>query len=72
MLGRRAGVRARFLRYLQARGFGLIMTLLVKGQLVETGNLNDPTRFRGNWSCRAGLDQGAGQQAQQWFARQNG
>ena len=62
----------RFLKYLQARGFGLIMTLLVKGQLVETGNLNDPTRFRSNWSCRAGLDQGVGQQAQQWFARQNG
>ena len=62
----------RFLRYLRARGFGLIMTLLVKGQLIETGNLNDPTRFRSNWSCTAGLDQGVGQQAQQWFIRQNG
>ena len=48
------------------------MTLLVKGQLIETGNLSDPTRFRGNWSCTAGLDQGVGHQAQQWFARQNG
>ena len=62
----------RFLNYLQARGFGLIMTLLVKGQLIETGNLNDPTRLRDNWSCKAGLDQGVGQQAQQWFVRQNG
>jgi Cellulase (glycosyl hydrolase family 5) len=62
----------RFLKYLQARGFGLIMTRLVKGQLIETGNLNDPTRFRSNWSCTDGLDQGVGQQAQQWFVRQNG
>ena len=62
----------RFLSYLRARGFGLIMTLPVKGQLIETGNLNDPTRFRSNWSCTAGLDQGVGQQAQQWFIQQNG
>jgi hypothetical protein len=62
----------RFLKYLQARGFGLILTLLVKGQLIETGNLNDPTRFRNDWSCTAGLDQGVGQQAQRWFVRQNG
>ena len=62
----------RFLRYLSARGFGLIMTLLVKNQLIKSGNLNDPTRFRSNWSCTRGLDQGVGHQAQQWFIRQNG
>ena len=62
----------RFLNYLQARGFGLIMTMLVKGQLIQTANLNDPTRFRSNWSCTSGLDQGVGHQAQQWFIRQNG
>jgi hypothetical protein len=48
------------------------MTLLVKGQLIQTANLNDPTRFRRNWSCTSGLDQGVGHQAQQWFIRQNG
>jgi hypothetical protein len=62
----------RFLRYLRVRGFGLIMTLLVKGQLIQTANLNDPTRFQRNWSCTSGLDQGVGHQAQQWFIRQNG
>ncbi len=62
----------RFLNYLQARGFGLIMTLLVKNQLIKSGNLNDPTRFQSNWSCTADLDQGVGHQAQQWFIRQNG
>jgi len=62
----------RFLNYLRVRGFGLIMTLLVKNQLIKSGNLNDPTRFRSNWSCTAGLNQGVGHQAQQWFIRQNG
>ena len=62
----------RFLTYLRVRGFGLIMTLLVKNQLIKSGNLNDPTRFQSNWSCTAGLDQGVGHQAQQWFIRQNG
>ena len=62
----------RFLRYLQARGFGLILTLLVQNQLIKSANLDDPTRFRSNWSCTAGLDQGVGHQAQQWFIRQNG
>ena len=62
----------RFLRYLRARGYGLIMTLLVKGQLIQTANLDDPTRFRSNWSCTSGLDQGVGHQAQQWLFRQNG
>jgi cellulase (glycosyl hydrolase family 5) len=61
----------RFLRYLQARGFGLIVTKLVKDQLVESENLDDPTHFRGNWSCTDNLDQGVGYQAQQWFFRQN-
>ena len=62
----------RFLRYLQAHKFGLIMTQLVKNQLIESTNLNDPTRFRSNWSCTTGLDQGVGHQVQQWFIRQNG
>ena len=62
----------RFLNYLRARRFGLIMTLLVQGQLIQSTDLNDPTRFRSNWSCRSGLDQGVGHQAQQWFIRQNG
>ncbi len=62
----------RFLKYLRARGFGLIMTMLVKGQLIQTADLNDPTHFRSNWSCTSGLDQGVGHQAQQWFFRQNG
>jgi hypothetical protein len=61
----------RFLRYLRARRFGLIVTQLVKDQLVQTENLNDPTHFRGNWSCTKGLDQGVGHQARQWFIRQN-
>jgi len=62
----------RFLHYLHAHKFGLIVTQLVKNQLIESTNLNDPTRFRSNWSCRTGLDQGVGHQAQQWFIRQNG
>jgi len=62
----------RFLRYLQDHRFGLIVTLLVKGQLIESADLNDPTHFRSNWSCTSGLDQGVGHQAQQWFIRQNG
>ena len=59
----------RFLNYLQVRGFGLILTLLVKNQLIKSANLNDPTRFQSNWSCTAGpafsadLDQGVGHQA---------
>ena len=61
----------RFLRYLQARGFGLIVTELVKDQLLESKNLDDPTHFRSNWSCTTNLDQGVGYQAQQWFFRQN-
>lgn len=62
----------RFLRYLQAHSFGLIMYKLVKGFLIETTNLNDPTHFRRNWSCTDGLDQGVGNQAQHWFFQQNG
>ncbi len=62
----------RFLNYLRVRGFGLILTLLVRNQLIKSSNLNDPTRFRSNWSCTADLDQGVGYQAQQWFIRQNG
>jgi Cellulase (glycosyl hydrolase family 5) len=62
----------RFLDYLQARKFGLIVTQFVKNQLIETTNLNDPAHFRSNWSCTDGLDQGVGYQAQQWFIRQNG
>ncbi len=62
----------RFLRYLQAHRFGLIVTELIEGQLIESPDLDDPTRFRSNWSCTAGLDQGVGHQAQQWFIRRNG
>lgn len=62
----------RFLRYLQAHKFGLIMTELVMGQLIQSANLNDPTHFLSNWSCTSGLDQGVGHQVQQWFIRQNG
>jgi hypothetical protein len=62
----------RFLSYLRAHKFGLIMTLLVKNQLIETTKLNDPTRFRSNWSCRTGLDQGVGRKAHLWFIGQNG
>ena len=47
------------------------MTRLVRNQLIESTNLNDPTRFRSNWSCPDGLDQGVGHQAHQWFIRQN-
>jgi Cellulase (glycosyl hydrolase family 5) len=61
----------RFLRYLQARGFGLIVTKLVQDQLIESKNLDDPTHFRSNWSCTEGLDQGVGYETQQWFFRQN-
>ena len=61
----------RFLNYLQAHRFGLIVTLLSKGQLIQSTDLNDPTHFRSNWSCTSGLDQGVGHQAQQWFIRQN-
>jgi len=62
----------RFLSYLQAHRFGLIVTMLVKGQLIQSANLDDPTHFRSNWSCTSGLNQGVGHQAQQWFIRQNG
>ena len=62
----------RFLRYLRGRRFGLIVTELIKGQLIQSTDLNDPTRFRSNWACRKGLDQGVGHRAQQWFIRQNG
>jgi Cellulase (glycosyl hydrolase family 5) len=61
----------RFLSYLQAHRFGLIVSQLVRNQLIESANLNDPTHFRTNWSCTDGLDQGAGHQVQQWFIRQN-
>ncbi|HEY3956910.1 MAG TPA: cellulase family glycosylhydrolase [Streptosporangiaceae bacterium] len=61
----------RFLRYLQARNFGLIVTELKEDQLIQSTNLDDPTHIRSNWSCTDGLDQGVGHQAQQWFIRQN-
>jgi hypothetical protein len=61
----------RFLNYLQARGFGLIVTRFVRGQLIQSTNLNDPTHFRSNWSCTDGLNQGVGHRAQRWFLRQN-
>jgi len=61
----------RFLSYLRSHKFGLIVTQLVKYQLIETANLNDPTRFKSNWACRTGLDQGVGRQARQWFLRLN-
>jgi hypothetical protein len=61
----------RFLNYLRARGFGLIVTQVIRGQLLETADPDDPARFHSNWSCTDGLDQGVGHQAQQWFIRQN-
>lgn len=61
----------RFLHYLQVRGFGLIVTQLVEGQLLESKNTDDPSHFRSDWSCTDGLNQGVGHQAQQWFIRQN-
>lgn len=60
-----------FLHYLHMRGFGLIVTQLVKGQLLQSDNLNDPTHFDVDWSCTDGLNQGVGHQAQAWFYRQN-
>jgi hypothetical protein len=51
---------------------GLIGTRLVRNQLIEGTNLNDPTWSRSNWSGTDGPDQGAGHLAQQWFIRQNG
>jgi hypothetical protein len=61
----------RFLRYLRRRQFGLIITKLVKGQLIQSNKLDDPTQFHSNWSCTDGLDQGAGQDVRQWFVQQN-
>jgi hypothetical protein len=61
-----------WLRYLGNHGIGMIVTKMTAGQLIESGNLDDPTRFKGNWSCTTGLDQGAGHQIMQWFVRRNG
>ena len=61
----------RFLQYLRARKFGLIITQLVKGQLIRSTKLDRPTSFHSNWSCTDGLDQGAGQDVRQWFIQQN-
>jgi cellulase (glycosyl hydrolase family 5) len=61
----------RFLSYLRSHWFGLIVTQLVKYQLIQTDSLINPTRFKSNWACRTGLDQGVGHQAWHWFLRQN-
>jgi len=61
----------RFLNYLRARHFGLIMAQLVENQLIQSTSLTDPTHIRANWACQTGLDQGVGHQAQQWFVRRN-
>jgi hypothetical protein len=60
-----------FLHYLNARGFGLIITKFVEGQLLQSENLKNPTRFRSNWSCTDGLDEGVGRLAQQWLYQHN-
>lgn len=61
-----------FLNYLGDHQIGGIFTKLIDGQLIESSNVNDPTRFKLNWSCTTGLDQGAGQVIQDWMEQHNG
>lgn len=61
-----------FLNYLGDHQIGGIFTKLIDGQLIESSNVNDPTRFKLNWSCTTGLDQGAGQVIQDWMKQHNG
>lgn len=62
----------RWHNYLTRMGIGEIATKMSKGQLIESPNLDDPTRIKSNWSCTDGLDQGAGHQIMVWFQRRNG
>lgn len=61
-----------FLSYLGNHQIGGIFTKLIDGQLIESSNVDDPTRFKSNWSCTSGLDQGAGQVIQDWMLQHNG
>jgi len=60
-----------FLRYLARLHIGMIVTRMVPGQLIESGNLDDPAHIRSNWSCTTGLGQGAGRQIRNWYIQHN-
>ncbi len=61
-----------FLNYLAQHHMGLMAWTLVPGVLVESGNLDDPTRIKSDWACKNGLNEGAGHQFMQFFHRYNG
>jgi hypothetical protein len=61
-----------WLNYLARHRIGMIVTKMVQGQLIESPNVDDPTRIKSNFSCTTGLDQGAGHQIMTWFTRRNG
>jgi Cellulase (glycosyl hydrolase family 5) len=62
---------SQFLDYLAQRGMGLVAFDLSRPWLLESASLTDPNQIRGNWACANGLDEGAGRQIMDWFARRN-
>jgi hypothetical protein len=61
----------RWLSYFAGRHIGMIVTGMTPGQLIQSASLDDPTHIGPNWSCKSGLNQGAGNQIRNWFSRQN-
>lgn len=60
-----------FLTYLAHRSIGMVAFNLAQPRLIESPSLTDPTRIKKNWSCRSGLNQGAGHRVLGWFRLHN-
>jgi Cellulase (glycosyl hydrolase family 5) len=60
-----------YLSYLAGRGVGLVAFDLAQPRLLQSASLTDPTTIKGDWACRTGLNQGAGQQILTWFKQHN-
>lgn len=60
-----------YLGYLAGRGIGMVAFDLAQPRLIRSPSLTDPTTIDGDWACRTGLNQGAGQQILSWFRQHN-
>lgn len=61
-----------YLQYLHNLGIGMTVWTMAAGFMNSTpGNYVAPSEFESNWKCARGLDQGAGQDVQDWFFQNN-
>jgi hypothetical protein len=64
-----------YLQYLQNIHGGLVMWTLAKPFMLNSSNAvdnyNTPNSYRSGYSCTNGINQGAGQDVQNWFNKQN-